>query len=139
MGFVKTDRTFLVRKAKITLECELKHQYYVNGTVLNLSIISRALKELEREVINPHGDTVTTLYGVVPVGITDDREWLVVELNRRGEYRPNEPYWEDFIATVAGELISSLAADAPRRIARIQSSLRLDSDAEFVIMDAEEL
>lgn len=139
MGFVKTDKTFLVRRAKITLEYALSHHYYVDGTVLNLNVISQDLKEIERSVINPYGDTVTTLSSVMPVGTTDGKEWLVVELTRRGAYRHDEPSWEDCIARVAEELMNALAIENPGRTARVQSSLRLDDDAEFVIMDAEEL
>ena len=140
MTLVKTDYCD-IRKAKITLQCELKPAYYnyVAGiAVLNLDAIADALYDIEYDFLSPNGETVTMLSQVVAVGYKGSAmgrrdkapRWLVIDLTEAGKRHESQIEWEEFLAEAAGKIVNQLAAGENNRIATVDCG-----DRRFVVMD----
>lgn len=130
---VKTDHGF-IRKAKITLQCELKPGYYTyrsDGDYPNLSAIAEALYDIDYDYLSPNGESITTLDTTTPVGYRGYNHkvphWLVIKITA-----PEELYkhWEDFLAGATAKIIRQLAITGSDCIATIE----YNGNEKFVVM-----
>lgn len=115
---VKTDFCENVRRAKITLECRLRQQFYCSSQgsyaesgKIDLDEIAEELRDIEYDFINNHDKTTTILSAVTPVGDNDAHEWLVVELTDTDWNHQDEVIWRDFLAEAAAKIIVRLASE----------------------------
>lgn len=132
---VKTDFTD-IRKARITLQCELKPGYYIynsSGQYPNLNSIAEALYDLDFEYLSPNGESITTLGVTTPVGYRGFNRkiphWLVVKITEPAD-RHTSSEWQDFLAKATAKILRKLAPEGEDNIA----SIEYDEMKRFVVM-----
>ena len=113
-----------LKKARITLQGELKAPYYENdwghSTRLALDVVARGLERL-REKVGLSAQATVTLAKVTPVGYANEsREWLVVELSDNDSFYKNESDWADVVINTAVILVDILNVSRKGRIATIE-------------------
>lgn len=140
-NLVKADFTE-VRKAKITLQCELRPNCYTydeenENKIPNLSAIAEALYDLDYDLLSPNGEAITTMTTVAPLGYSGPGHqttfWLVLEIVESAS-RHDETEWKDFLAKVAAKILRILAVDEDNCLASIDYLDYHRSDKRFVII-----
>lgn len=136
MEEVRTDHGW-VRKAKITLQCELKPGYYTyknDGDYPNLTAIAEALYDINEKCLGPTAkEVIVTLDTTVPVGYRTFchkvPHWLVVRITEPEERHQNAE-WEELMTLVTAKILNRIAIKGDDCIA----SIEYGNERRFVVM-----